>query len=128
MTAKTYKDNDGDFEVEYGEETKLKLPPRPVPLYKEDPETDPKKFEGDLSNIPRRAAHKLYNVWLLWVALRCNEKIEKMIQNEEADQTSDAFLMKATFVQILDQLAKILVDGDIVQEIAELLKEGNHPE
>lgn len=128
MTAQTYKDNEGNFEVEHGEETKLKLPPRPVPLYREDLETDPKKYEGDLSNIPRRAAHKLYNVWLLWVALRCNEKIETIIKKEETDQTTDSFLLKATFVQILDQLAKILVDGDIVQEIGELLKEGNHPQ
>lgn len=110
-----------EFEVEYKDAEKLKIPPRPVPLYKENPETDPKKYDGDVKDIPRRVAYKLYNIWLFWLALRCNEKLETLLK-KESPEGSDEFLLKATIVQVLDHLAKCLVDGDPLEEIGELLK------
>lgn len=116
-----YLDKEKMFEVEHKDCANLKIPPRPVPLYKANPDTDPKKYEGDTKNIPRRAAHKLYNIWLFWIALRCNEKLETILK-KESEQDTDEFLLKATIVQVLDHLAKALVDGDPLEEIGELLK------
>ena len=117
-----YVDEDNMFEVEHKDCANVKIPPRPVPLYPPNPDTDPKKYEGDTKNIPRRAAHKLYNIWLLWISLRCNEQLENILK-KESPPDSDEFRVKATIVQVLDHLAKCLVDQDPLEEIGELLKE-----
>ena len=122
MTQENYVDEEGKFDVEMDGCENLKIPPQPVPLYKPNPDTDPKHYEGDQKNIARRAAHKLYNVWLFWLALRCNEKLETILK-KDSEQGSDEFLLKATIVQVLDHLAKALVDTNILEEIGELLKE-----
>lgn len=117
---KIYKTD--EFEVEYGEEKELKIPPLPVPLYGKL-DHDPPHYEGDEKAIGRRAAHKLYNVWVFWLTIRTSEELDKLIQREEEDRESDAFKAKATIVQILDQLAKILIDTNLIEEIGELLKQ-----
>ena len=116
---KVYKTE--DFEVEYGGETKLKIPPIPVALYGKLA-NDPPKYDGDLSNINRRVAHKLYNLWVFWVNIRTSKQLDELLQREENDLESDAFKAKATVVQILDHMAKALVNTDILEEVSSLLQ------
>lgn len=111
-----------EFEVEYGQEKQLRIPPLPVPLYGKL-DHDPPHYDGDEKLIGRRAAHKLYNTWVFWVNLRTSEELDKLIQREEEDREGDAFKAKATIVQILDQLAKILIDTNLLEEVGELLKQ-----
>ena len=108
------------FDVETDDAKHYKLPPLPVPLYKANPKTDPIKFQGDKKDIPRRVAHKLYNTWLFWINLRCNERLENILK-KESNQDSDEFIIKATIVQILDHVAKLLIDGDLLEEITALI-------
>jgi hypothetical protein len=115
----TYVNNEQQFEVNDDEVDHLKIPPLPVPLYKES-EDDPKKYTGDKSKILDRVAHKLYNVWLFWLAVRCNDKLDAILQRETEDKESDEFVLKATIVQMIDRLAKILVDTNLLEEIGEL--------
>lgn len=114
-----YVDEEEKFEVEKDEMEEKRVPPRPVPLYPYNEDTDPKKFDGDRTDIPRRAAFKLFNVWMLWLNIRCNRPIEDMLKKESA-QDSDEYKLKCVIIEILDKLAKILIDGDILEEVGEL--------
>lgn len=116
---KVYKTE--DFEVEYGGEKALKIPPIPVALYGKLA-NDPPKYDGDLSNINRRVAHKLYNLWVFWVNIRTSKQLDELLQREETDLECDAFKAKATVVQILDHMAKALVNTDILEEVSSLLQ------
>ena len=117
--SKTFKTD--DFEVEYGNENQLKVPPLPVALYGKLP-NDPPKYDGDTKDVKRRAAHKLYNLWVFWINVRTSKDLDELLQREEEDKESDAFKAKATIVQILDQIAKVLVNTDLLEEVVELLK------
>lgn len=117
--TKVYKTN--EFEVEYGKEKEMKIPPLPVAFYGKLP-NDPPRYDGDSKNIRRRAAHKLYNMWVFWINVRTSKELDELLQREETDKESDAFKAKATIVQMLDQIAKVLVNTNLLEEVVELLK------
>jgi hypothetical protein len=95
------------------------LPPYPVPFR---PWTDTDvRYTGSLENYRERIHYKLYTLWAFWGLLRTNKKLEALVARVEQDKEGDAYTAKNVIVDILDQLAKILSDSPLMDEIAWLV-------
>ena len=108
-------DEDGTENVEKA----IKFPPLPVPFREWDTTRD-NRYSGEMKEIHRRVQHKLYKFWLMWVKLRTCLPLEELLCRQEEDKQCDAFLAKNTIVDMLDEMAKILIDTPLVEEIIAL--------
>jgi hypothetical protein len=93
------------------------LPPYPkdfMPWTEEDEERF--KFEpSEESNINLK--QKLFKVWVLWADLRSSKVVADMLNKAPDDKESDEFKAKGILVNIIDKLAKILNQTDLVKEL-----------
>jgi hypothetical protein len=94
-----------------------KLPPLPTPLRKRDPEVDPPLYKDDMSDMKGRIRFKLMLMWFLYTKLRYNPKLELLLSAETEDRESDEYRVKCTIVDIMDELAKILIGTPLLDEL-----------
>lgn len=107
---------DGDLEKE--DEQEYKLPPLPQPIR---PWNDnDHRYNGDMSDYRHRTHDKLFKVWALWGQLRTNQQLEELLNRKEDDLESDAYVAKNCIVDIIGELAKILADTNLIDELAYL--------
>jgi hypothetical protein len=113
-----------DGTIDEKPEKKVRFPPCPVP-YRKWFDDDEKhiRYHGDIEKYNLRVQHKLYMIWMLWYNLRTNQKLEEILATEEKDKESHAYICKATIVDIIDHIAKIMVNTPLVEEIMYLFDE-----
>lgn len=109
-----------NFDVDSKEAEMLSLPPIPHPFKKWSEHEEKFKYTGSVDDYNSRIHHKLYSMWIIWALLRTNEKIEKLC-SQESDKESDEFFLKATIVDIMDVIAKVLINTDLIDELAYLV-------
>jgi len=120
-TKQTEQTDNADVDIEYDKDYKdQKVPPTPVPFYEWGGESDPPRYKGDKNALNARIQHKIYNMWLIWLNLRINPKIDELLQKITDDKESDEYHLKSMLVTIIDILAKCLSDTDIMEEIVYL--------
>ena len=106
--------------TEEAKDEKLQLPPYPEGFFDYTEEQEKTiKYSGDMDDLHQRVAHKLYNTWALWSHVRNSEKLIEIV-NKQSDTDTDDFYLKATIVNLLDQLGKILGNTHIAEEIIKL--------
>lgn len=94
-----------------------KLPPYPQPLRKPDPQVDPPQYQGELDDLKHRIRYKLLLLWFFYAKIRFNHKLETILAKPTEDHSSDEYLVKSCVVDILDELAKILIVTNLLEEL-----------
>lgn len=94
----------------------FKLPPDPVPFRDYDPDEVSLRYIGSKTDMASRLVHKILYIWVFWAQLRTNPAIEELLSTK-CDQESDEYKAKATIVEIIDRMAKILSDTDTKEEM-----------
>ena len=114
------KDEDVKDEELKDEEPNLTLPPIPCPLLHLPPEQEEKlehlKYQGDMKDIPLRMKHKLWLMWNQFGAMRNDERLFHIL-DEEHDKDSDDFYIRHAIVQYMDVLGRVLGATDILEEL-----------
>jgi hypothetical protein len=94
------------------------IPPEPIAFYDWTPEDENLKFKGDLDNMNERKNHKLYNMWRLWSEHTMSLSFLDMVQPKIGEEESETEKrLKTCLFQLLDKMAKILINTDIVEEL-----------
>lgn len=109
-------------EVDTSELKEVRIPPEPRGLR---PWKDEEKYQGDLKDLPLRIINKYMKMWLLWLGLRTNLRVEEIL-SQEVDRDSDDYYLRCIVVDLMDAMGKILSQTSIKEELAYL--EGFRPE
>lgn len=80
------------------------------------------KYNGNEDDINLRIAHMLTNAWTTFDSVKNNQRLIKLLQEEEEDKTSDIFFLKAILVQTMDRYGKIFSSSNILENIQYCLK------
>jgi hypothetical protein len=97
------------------QETKWPPYPKPATLTT-DEEKEQLKYVGDKDDIPTRMMSKLIQVWFLWGELVKSEELHKALRNTP-EQNTDEYMIKRLIINIIEMMAKILSNTDLVEEI-----------
>lgn len=94
------------------------LPPYPMAFFPlSDWDKEYLTYKDDPTKMNRRMAHKLFKLWVLWAGLINNEKLRDIVQIDDDKHDSDIYFLKSNIVNTMDQMAKILSNTDITEEL-----------
>ena len=97
------------------------LPPKPMPIW-DYTEEENKAFEcitedvADEQGAVKNLFYRMIYTWGLYGSIVNQPKIAEIVQSP-ADKDSNEFALQVAFVQIADQLAKILARGNFLKEL-----------
>ena len=125
MTTETDYKEGVHYDVDDSEVKEYKLPPQPQPFYKWE-EKD-QRYKGDMDDLPSRIKAKLYKTWILWANLRTCTELEEILA-KKVDFDTDQYKVNSVLVRVMDTLAKILSDTDLLQELSFLCEDKKEEE
>lgn len=100
--------------VDDSELCEYSLPPDPVPFRQWT--KDDNRYSDDKTDFISRINFKLLKLWILWATCVTQKDIIRFLQEETKDKDSIEYQLKVIIVEILDALAKCLIDTDIKEE------------
>jgi hypothetical protein len=77
------------------------------------------KYTGNPKDIKQRLKHKILQIWLLWNRISQDSGLANSISNVPKDADSDEFRLKQSFLFVIEQIAYILSNTDIIEEIVD---------
>ena len=97
----------------------IEMPPVPIAFYDWTlQELELFQFKGDQNNMNERKNHKIYHIWTLWAEHSTNPSFLDMIQLKIGEEeTEQEKRLKACVLQLLDKMAKILTNTELVEEL-----------
>jgi hypothetical protein len=95
------------------------MPPLPIAFYDWTlEEHELFKFKGELTSMNERKNHKIYHIWRLWAEHSTNPSFLDMIQPKIGEEeTEQEKRLKVCIFQLLDKMAKILTNTELVEEL-----------
>jgi hypothetical protein len=108
--------DDTPLSVDESENNEVKFPPIPVQLRPWDAFETEQRYKGTKDDFKARITHKLLKIWIMWAQLRCSDELTNMLATECAHDT-DEYKVKSTIIDIIDVLAKVLIDTDTREEL-----------
>lgn len=92
------------------------LPPFPKVVYEWQEEDERIKFQVSEDSV-ENMKQKLYKVWVMWADIARNKELEAMLSAPPEDVESEEFKVKAVLAHVIDKIAKILTQGDLIKEL-----------
>jgi hypothetical protein len=117
------EDNEIEKLMSQEENQEIKMPPYPVPFRPWDDKDF--RYNGDVNDYKKRIHDKMLKIWYMWGNLRGNLDLEELLSRPEEDKNSDAYVAKNCIVDIMNALAKYLVDTNLIEEMAWLSMEND---
>lgn len=107
------------YSIDSSEVKELKLPPKPVQLYEWNERDD--RYNGPKDDIGLRVKYKLFKFHILWARLRTCVELEEIL-SRPVDESSDQYKVNSIVVHLMDAIAKILIDTELIEEYVWLSK------
>lgn len=73
-------------------------------------------YKGDKNDIKQRLKHKIFNIWNLWNNVSKDENLARVI-SDLPEKNTDEYYLKQSFFYVIEQIAFILNNTDIIEEI-----------
>jgi hypothetical protein len=120
--------DDNPISVDDSQLEERRLPPDPVIVRPYNADELAMRYKGDKEDMPARLTHKLLHLWIIWANLRTSPAIMELLNKQAEDKESDEHKVKCLVVDIVDAMAKALIDTSIHEEFSWLAKVKNKPD